>query len=1025
MAKRSRQPSLPGMSDQPTLPGMGEVPSEPSTSQAGDQETAHDSEASDQVPAAGIQPASAKGQAAAQAVATKKQPTPTKRPAASQAAAPCQTDPSADKSATSGETPRVKPGKQDAGPNDASSGLDATSSLKDRVIYAIDGNNLIFQVFHGLPEMTSPRGEPVNAVFGFLRDLLMLIEVKQPDYLLCAMDPPGGTFRHSLYPQYKANRSEMPDDLRPQFSIIRQMLATLGVSVVEVPGYEADDVLASIADMAERQQAECYLVTSDKDCRQLISDRVHLYNIRKDQLYTAQQLQNDWGVRPNQVVDFQALVGDSTDNVPGVRMIGPKAARELLESYDTLESVLENAHEVRGAKRQENLIAGRESALLSRQLVELKRDVPLDINWDAARVGGYHVDAMLDLCGELGFHRLADQVRALEGRAAPEPWKCEYHLVNTPEALSELVAQLETQHTISLDTETTSVNPREAKPCGLSFAWEPGEAWYVAVRARPDETALPLESTLEALREVLCNPAIKKIGQNLKYDLVVLRSAGIQVQGVAFDTMLASYLLDAGERIHNLDELAKRYLNHTTVKISELIGTGKNQRRMDEVPLELVAPYACEDADVPLRLMPILEARLKEDGLESLFYELEMPLVEVLAEMEFHGIAVDRDRLAELSETYRLRLEILEQEIFELAGREFNIASPKQLQQVLFEEQGLPIGKRTKTGPSTDVTVLEELAAQHPLPAKIIEFRQFAKLKNTYVDALPLMIHPETGRVHASFNQSVAATGRLSSSDPNLQNIPIRTESGREIRSAFRASPEGWVLLAGDYSQIELRVLAHFSEDQELCRAFQSDEDIHRLVASQVYDVPLGEVTSQQRRAAKAVNFGVIYGQTGFGLARSLGIELDDATEFIDNYFERYSSVEDFLSNVLEGCLKRGYVTTIMGRRRAIRGVRSNPSRRQRNLPERTAINTVIQGSAADLIKRAMICVHRRLQDEGLPARMLLQIHDELVFEVPADTVELLAALVNEEMTSVLPLRVPLKVDLKSGPTWADTEPWG
>jgi DNA polymerase-1 len=554
---------------------------------------------------------------------------------------------------------------------------------------------------------------------------------------------------------------------------------------------------------------------------------------------------------------------------------------------------------------------------------------------------------------------------------------------------------------------------------------------YVPVRGPAGEAVLDPTATLKTLRPVLENSSIAKIGQNLKYDMIVLRSAGVRLAGTTFDTMVASYLLDAGERNHNLDDMASRYLNHTNIKINELIGKGKNQKRMDEVPVALVGPYAAEDADVPLRLKPLLETRLSEMSLEKLNDSVEVPLVDVLADMEFEGIRVDPARLAELSTRYGARLKELEIEIEELAGHPLNIASPKQLAQVLFQELKLPVIKKTKTGPSTDVDVLEQLADQHPLPAKIIAHRQFAKLKNTYVDALPAMIHPTTGRVHASFNQVVAATGRLSSSDPNLQNIPIRTEEGREIRSAFVAGQPGWKLLAADYSQIELRILAHYSEDPALCEAFARDDDIHTLVAGQVFGIDQAEVTSDMRRKAKAVNFGIIYGQSSFGLAKSLDISQDEAAAFIDAYFVRYSGVGKFFADTLVQCSRQGYVSTMLGRRRAIQGARvpdamfsgvESWGRRPLNLPERTAVNTVIQGSAADMIKLAMIAIARRLHDVQLHSKMILQIHDELVFEVPADELDSVAKLVTHEMQTVLPLRVPLKVDVKSGGNWAECE---
>ncbi len=908
-------------------------------------------------------------------------------------------------------------------------------SLQGRTVYVIDAHSLIYQLFHALPEMTSPQGEPVGAVYGFARDIIYLLEVKKPDYLFCAFDLPGKTFRHQLFDEYKIHRPEMPDDLVPQIASIRRLIAALEIPALGCPSFEADDVMATVARITHELDGACHLVTGDKDCRQLITDRIVLYNIRKDQVFDRDALEADWGITPEQVVDFQALVGDSVDNVPGVPLIGPKLARQLLQQYGSLEQVLEHAAEVSGAKRRQNLIEGRQQALLSRELVRLDRHVPVAIDWDAGRVGGIDRNRALELFREFGFRSLAEKVNVLEGRAgAPAAKKPEiraqYRLVDTPEALEAFLGQLRRQKCISVDTETKNISPqwsgkvwpRWAEIVGLSFAWKEDEAWYLPVRAPAGERCLDPQKTLEALRPVLEDPAVQKVGQNLKYDMIVLRAAGVELAGIAFDTMVASYLLDAGQQNHNLDELAGRYLNHTTIKISELIGTGKKQKRMDEVPVRRVADYAGEDALLPLRLRPVLQQKLAEADLERLCTDLELPLIDVLVELEYNGITIDVGRLEELSRRHAAQLETLQREIYQLAGRKFNIASPKQLQQILFEEQKLPVLKRTKTGPSTDAGVLEELAQGHPLPAKIIEYRQVAKLKGTYVDALPEMVHPVTGRVHASFNQVVAATGRLSSSDPNLQNIPVRTEAGRQIRSAFVPGEPGWMLLAADYSQIELRVLAHFSGDEHLCGAFARDEDIHARVASQVYAVPLEEVTGEMRRKAKAVNFGVIYGQSPFGLAKQLGIDQQEAAEFIDAYFEGYPGIEKFLAEVLAKCRQTGYAKTILGRRRAIRGVRAGAGR-QRNLAERTAINTVIQGSAADLIKQAMIAIHRRLRRERLPARMLLQIHDELVFEVPVERLHDLARLVSEEMVAAERLKVPLKVDVKAGPNWADTEP--
>jgi DNA polymerase-1 len=906
-------------------------------------------------------------------------------------------------------------------------------SIEGWKVYVVDAHSLIFQVFHALPDMTSPRGEHVNAVFGFVRDILQIIEQKRPDAIICALDPPGPTFRDEIYDRYKADRGEMPEELVDQIPKIEQVLHALAIPVVSRPGYEADDVLATIARLCDEAGAECYLVSGDKDCRQLITDCVAVYNIRKNEVFDAAALFADWGVRPDQVVDFQALVGDKVDNVPGVPTIGPKTAQTWLEEYDSLDNLLAHATDIPGAKGKK-LVENRDLALLSRQLARLDANVPLTPDWSGGQVGGFDHQRLTELFAEFGFRSMGDRFARLGGAATATPessWDDDYQIVDTPAKLQQLVDTFSKQSLISIDTETTHILPRWAEIVGYSFAWAPGQAAYIPVMGPLGEAVLKPADTLEALRPVLENPAIAKIGQNLKYDMIVLRNVGVRLAGATFDTMVASYLLDAGERNHNLDDLASRYLNHTNVKISELIGKGKNQKRMDEVPIAQIGPYAAEDADVPLRLKPLLEARLDEMGLTELNDTLEVPLIDVLADLEFEGIRVDPERLAELSARYTKRLQELEIEIEELAGHPLNIASPKQLAQVLFHELHLPVIKKTKTGPSTDADVLDQLADQHPLPAKIIEHRQFAKLKNTYVDALPALIHPQTGRVHTSFNQVVAATGRLSSSDPNLQNIPIRTAEGREIRSAFVSSQPGWKLLAADYSQIELRILAHYSEDAALCEAFAQDEDIHALVASQVFGVEQAEVTAEMRRKAKAVNFGIIYGQSSFGLAKALSISQEEAAAFIDNYFARYSGVGRFFATTLADCNRQGYVTTMLGRRRAIQGVRRPEaqlagrepwSRRPLNLPERTAVNTVIQGSAADLIKLAMIAIARRLREEKYQSKMILQIHDELVFDVPSAELKEMTKLVTHEMQSVLQLRVPLKVDAKSGNNWAESD---
>lgn len=926
---------------------------------------------------------------------------------------------------------------------------DSSNPVAGKNVYIVDAHAAIYQVFHALAaaNMTTPRGEPVGAVHGFLRDMLDLLEKRQPDYLFCAFDPPGDTFRHELYADYKANRESMPDDLRSQIAKIRHLLDLFHLPIVEVSGYEADDVLATVARIVEELGGHCYVVSPDKDCRQLITQHVSLYNMRKALVYQSQQLVEDWGIRPDQVVDFQSLVGDSVDNVPGISGIGPKTATELLQRYETLEGIFEHVGEIKQKKRQQNLIDGRDSALLSRTLVRLDSAVPVTMDWQLGRSDHFDTHAAAELCREFGFRGLTERLERLgqklgnpvvsatlpttapladDDPPAPlEPWEAEYVAVQEETEWRRLVAELSQATRICFDTETTSTSPRFAQLVGVSLCAEAGKAFYIPIQAPPGTKCLPWERVRQDLESLLNRSEVEKVGQNLKYDLVVLRHHGLEVTGPWFDTLLADYLLDPGQRNHGIDELSRRYLGHETIKISELIGTGKNQKRMDEVPLPQIAEYAAEDADVPLRLREILGQQLESEQLGPLYRDVEMPLIDVLSDLESTGIAVDRDVLGRLSVELEKRIEHHRGEIFRIAGREFNIDSPKQLAAILFDELKLPVVRKTKTGASTDAEVLAELAYQHELPAQVLEYRQDTKLKNTYVDTLPELIHPETGRIHTSFMQDVAATGRLSSKDPNLQNIPVRTESGRLIRSAFIPGEPDWVLLSADYSQIELRVLAHFSRDAALSRAFQEDADIHAIVAAEVAGIELEQVTSDLRRRAKAVNFGILYGQSAFGLARALGIPQEDAAAFIEGYFEKYPTVSDFIESTLDHAEKEKRVQTILGRYRLVDGVRPREKRdrtKSRNAAERIAVNTVVQGSAADIIKVAMIDVHRWLKQANLRCRMLLQIHDELLFEVHPDDLETVRAEVVSRMARAIELSVPLKVDTKSGPNWAQCD---
>jgi DNA polymerase-1 len=938
------------------------------------------------------------------------------------------------------------------------------------LLYVIDVYSLVFQVFHAIPEMTGPTGQPTNAVFGFVRDMLSVIQKRSPTHLICGIDSPGPGIRETtIDPQYKEHRTPMPEALRPQIPMICEVISALGTPLLSLPGWEADDVIATVVAQAASRDMDVVIVSGDKDVRQLLSPRVRIFNMRKLTFFTEAELLQDWGVRPDQVVDFQSLVGDSVDNVKGVPLVGPKKAAALLQEFGTLDAILANADKAPGARLRENLKTYADAALRGRKLVTLYRDLPLSVDWEAARVGRWDIDQLDSLCTKLGFRRFKTEVRSLPPAIGPSlsppllpafrrtvtaeefaandvpsetpptavsrtedppvapppappagPIRIEWTVVDTREKLAAFVEELASRTEFCLDLETTSLDPMRADIVGWAISWELRRGWYIPVRGPTSATVLPPDEVIAALRPILENPRIAVTNQNIKYDLLVLRRAGVHVASLGVDPMVCSYLLDAGARTHSLDDMALRRLQHQMIPISQLIGTGLFQKRMDEVPVEEVAEYSVEDAAIAWELAGQFRHELKSAGLWDLYWNLERPLIDVLVEMQFNGIRVNPDLLREQGSDIADRLRIVKAEIFELAGREFNIDSPIQLRQILFVEQGLPVLRKTKTGPSTDQEVLEELAAMHPLPAKILDHRRLGKLKSTYLDSLPGMIHPETGRIHTSFNQVVAATGRLSSSEPNLQNIPIRTEEGRRVRAAFVAESSDWVLLCADYSQIELRMLAHFCGDAALRTAFEKGVDIHAAVAGEVFGLDPDAVTSEQRRMAKAVNFGVIYGQSPFGLAASLGISRDAATRFIDDYFRKYSGVDAFFTGLLKETVSTGYARTILGRRRAIEGI-VNVTGRQRNLPERTAINTVIQGSAADLIKQAMVNVLARLRRERHPARMLLQIHDELVFETPRNRVDDLRELVRHEMENALPLSVPIKVDISVGDDWLNT----
>jgi DNA polymerase-1 len=905
-------------------------------------------------------------------------------------------------------------------------------------VYLVDAYSLIFQVFHALPRMTSPQGMPTNAIFGFGGDLLRLRR-KKPDYMIVVLDAPGKTFREQIYADYKAQRPPMPEDLQQQMPVIRDLVHALNLPLLEVPGYEADDVLATIAHRAEAEGKEVFICTNDKDCRQLITDHVRIYNVRKDLIYDREALLREWGITPEQVVDFLALIGDSVDNVPGVPGVGPKTAAKLLQQFRTLDNLLAHIQEVKPPRLQQALQQHAEEVRTARSLVQLRRDVPIDFRWEEWRLAKPHIEQLRKLFHDAGIKRYDSELEALAREDPPgetgllfplEPeksWQARYELVDTEEKFQAFMGRLSQATKFALDLETTGLNPMRADIVGLAFCWQEGEAYYLPLRGPLGQSVLSPDGVWKDLAPILQSSEVGKVNQNIKYDYVVLKRAGIELAGIQGDPMIADYLLEAGHRRHNLEDLSRRYLEHTPIAITELIGKrGRAQKSMADVDTQRVADYAAEDADLAWRLCALLEHKLAEQNLERLYREVEIPLIPVLGDMEYAGVAVDVGMLRRLSLEYAQRMSELEAEIYRLAGRRFAINSLEQLRQVLFDELRLPSLRKTAiTGEeSTAQDVLEELAAAgYELPRRVLEYRQLAKLRSTYLDALPRLVNPQTGRIHASFNQTVTATGRLSSSNPNLQNIPVRSELGEQIRQAFIAPAEDWLLLTADYSQIELRILAHYSRDVNLAEAFARDQDIHASVAAQVFGVPIEQVTKEQRRVAKTINFGIIYGLSPYGLARRLGISQEEAGQFIDAYFGRYPGVLAFQEQVLAECREKGYVSTILGRRRAISGVRAMSSYRQRNAPEREALNTVIQGSAADLIKVAMVRLWQWLKQGGFKARLILQIHDELVLEVPRSELPEVARLTQEAMTGALSLSVPLHVDLAAGPNWLQVEP--
>ncbi|MBF0374863.1 MAG: DNA polymerase I [Alphaproteobacteria bacterium] len=911
-----------------------------------------------------------------------------------------------------------------------------------RHVYLVDGSGFIFRAFHALPPMTRGDGTPINAVYGFTTMMLKLLHETDADHVAVIFDAARKTFRQDIYPEYKAHRDETPPELIPQFPLIRDATHALNVPCVEQNGFEADDLIATYAREAVRQGARVTIVSSDKDLMQLVNGSIEMLDPIKNKAIRADEVREKFGVGPDRVVDVQALAGDASDNVPGVPGIGVKTAAQLILEYGDLDTLLARAAEIRQPKRRETLLANAEMARLSRRLVLLDENVPVEQPLSDFALRPPDPEKLLAFLHEQGFKTIAQRVEqrlgvvteiAVPGRP-PVPLSVTYELVTTEAALDDWIAKARLAGLVAVDTETTSLSALTCDLVGVSMSIEPGHACYIPLRhtaqaaqgslalggadaAAEAPALIPHDLAIAKLKPLLEDPAVLKIGHNIKYDLQVLSVCGIHV-GPLDDTMMISYVLEGGAHGHGLDELCKMHLDHDTIKFGDVCGTGKAQVTFDKVPLDRALDYAAEDADMTLRLHRWLKPRLVPEHVVNVYERLERPLLPILAEMERLGIRVDTAVLHELSVDFGRRMAILEDEIQVLAGRSFNVGSPKQLGEVLFEDMSLPGGKKGRTGAwGTGADVLEALAAQgHELPRRVMDWRQLAKLKSTYADSL--LAQNRQGRVHTTFAQAATSTGRLSSSDPNLQNIPIRTEEGRKIRRAFIADP-GWRLLSADYSQIELRLVAHVAGIEGLKQAFRDGADIHAITASQVFGVPVEGMDPQIRRKAKAINFGIIYGISPFGLAQQLSIPQGEAKAYIDAYFARYPEIRDYMNATRELARKQGFVTTPFGRKVFTPGIADkNPA--MRSFAERAAINAPIQGGAADIIKRAMIRLPAALADAGLAARMLLQVHDELVFEVPEDQTEPTRAIVRAVMEGAASLDVPLVVDTGIAANWAE-----
>jgi DNA polymerase-1 len=891
--------------------------------------------------------------------------------------------------------------------------------MSKKRLFLIDGHSLLYRAYYAIRHLTNTQGFPTNAIFGFLNMMRKLQEKENPAYLGVVFDAVGPTIRHLAFKDYKANRKPMPEDLAVQIPVLKKILKAMRIPAIEYEKYEADDVLGSLAAKASEKKIHSVLVSTDKDLFQLVNDSTTLYNPAKESHMDKKAVEEQFGVPPSQVVDVLALWGDQSDNIPGVPGVGEKTSKTLLRQFRNIENLIANIDQIENPSLREKIKKNLNQLRMSRQLATITRDLDINIDLEAFSLSDPDYEDLVPLLQELEFSSMLSEYIEKQDKSEKD-----YQAIFDIEQLKALVSRIKKSKCVSLDTETDSPMPTRARLVGMSFSILPNQAFYLPLHH--DHAGAPAqlskEKAFRILSPVLSDPRIKKVGQNIKYDFIVLRREGLELEGIDLDTMVLSYLLEPNWGKHNLGKLALSYLQKKAIPYEEIVGKGKSQLTMNEVAVETVVPYACQDADFALALSETLWPKVKEQNLDGIYEEFERPLIRVLADMETWGVKIDPERLKDLSEEIQESLDRLSRRIFEISGEEFNLNSPAQLATVLFEKMGLPTSRRTKKtkGYSTSVTVLQDLAQSFPIAQHALEYRQLAKLKSTYADALPLLINPETGRIHTSYNQTVAATGRLSSSDPNLQNIPVRGEWGTRFRQAF-VPEKRHLFLSADYSQIELRVLAHLSEDPSLIETFLNDRDIHQETAARVFADSDQLFPEEQRRRAKIINFSIIYGASAFSLARELGSSNAEAQAFIDLYYDKYPKVKEYLEKSVSDASESGVAKTLFGRKRQVPELKQK-DRSVRQFGRRIALNTPIQGTAADLMKKAMIHIGQDIKSHGLGAKMILQVHDELVFEVPKSEVEKTEALVKERMENVYPLRVPLKVHLGWGANWAEAK---